>query len=336
LNATIAGQILTVNEAGVNCTVSLGASSGSYGASGGSGSVGVTIPAGCRYNTVLGPNWISVTSGASGSSSGNLQYTVSPNSTTTPRTGSISIGGQTFTIVQSALSCNITVDTSGLGSPFGAGGGSGTIGITANAASCQWTASSNASWATVGAPSGNGSGALGVTVTSNANSSTPRSTSLTVGGQTINVTQSGTTCIYALQSTTGSAPASGGSGSVGVIAPAGCAWNASSSAPWLSITSSGNSGTSNVSFVAAPNTGANPLTGTLTIAGLTYTLTQAGAGCSYTLGTSSTNVASMPTGTESFTSESHRMRTAPLEAGPLQLGILSTLSRRPAARVRSV
>ena len=154
LNATIAGQTLTVNETGVNCTVALGASSDSYGASGGSGSVGVTIPAGCTYDTVPGPNWISVTSGASGSSSGNLQYTVNPNSTTTPRTGSISIGGQTFTVVQSALSCSITVDTSGLGSPYGAAGGSGAIGITANAASCAWTASSAASWATVGAAVG--------------------------------------------------------------------------------------------------------------------------------------------------------------------------------------
>jgi large repetitive protein len=324
LNAAIAGQTLTVNETGVNCMVTLGASSGSYGASGGNGGVGVIIPAGCTYNTVPGPNWISVTSGASGSSSGNLQYTVNPNSTTTPRTGSISIGGQTFTVVQSALSCSITVDTSGLGSPYAAVGGSGSIGITANAASCGWTASSSAPWATVGTPSGSGSGSVGITVASNANSSTPRSTTLTVGGQSINVTQSGTTCMYSLQSATGSAPAGGGSGSVGVIAPAGCMWNASSNAPsWLTITSSGNSGTSNVSFVAAPNTGASPLTGTLTIAGLTYTVTEAGAGCSYTLGTSSTNVSStgLAAGTGSFT-----LSTATNGCSPSALSYASWIS----------
>jgi hypothetical protein len=41
-----------------------------------------------------------------------------------------------------------------------------------------------------------------------------------------------------------------------------------------------------------PNSGGNSLTGTLTIAGIAYTVTQGGAGCTYTLGSPSTSVAS--------------------------------------------
>ncbi len=80
---------------------------------------------------------------------------------------------------------------------------------------------------------------------------------------------------------------------MGVIAPAACNWTAlSNNTDWLSITSSGNAGTSDANFVAAPNTNAAPRMGTLTIAGQTYTVTEAGAGCSYTLGTSSVTASS--------------------------------------------
>jgi hypothetical protein len=62
---------------------------------------------------------------------------------------------------------------------------------------------------------------------------------------------------------------------VNVTAGTGCAWTASSNAPWLTITS-GATGTGNgpVGFSAAANAGGSR-TGTLTIAGQTFTVTQA-------------------------------------------------------------
>ena len=154
--ATIAGQTLTVNEAGTSCAVNLGASSATFSAASGSGSVTVTTPAGCSYSTITGPSWISLTSGSSGTGPGTLAYTVSPNSTTAARTGSFSVGGQLFTIVQQALACSVTVDTSGLGGPYPSSGGNGSIIVTTNGPSCSWTASSASIWATVSPVLGRG------------------------------------------------------------------------------------------------------------------------------------------------------------------------------------
>jgi hypothetical protein len=55
-----------------------------------------------------------------------------------------------------------------------------------------------------------------------------------------------------------------------------------------------------VQFTADPNASATPLTGTMTIAGITYTVTEAGAPCSYTLPSSSTTIAAAGT-SASFT-----------------------------------
>jgi hypothetical protein len=296
LNATIAGQTLAVNQVGVGCSVSLSSSATTITAAGGQGAVQVTAPVGCSYSTVTGPNWISVTSGGSGNGTGSaapLIFNVSANSTTVARSGSLTIGGQTFQIDQEGLACSVTVDTSGLGSPYGPGGGVGLVGVTTNGSNCSWNASSAAGFASVSPLSGLGNGTVSVTVSSNAGSTTARYTSLTIGGQNVPIQQSGTTCTYNLQSTDGTVPASGGSGTVGVVAPAVCTWNAvSNTPPWLSALSTGGAGSSSVQFVAQANTSSSPRQGTLTVAGLTYTVSQAGAPCTYTLTTSSLNVAS--------------------------------------------
>jgi hypothetical protein len=278
LTATIAGQTLTVTEAGTSCAVTLGVSSASFSAAGGPGSLSVNVAPGCPYRTITDPNWISVISGNS-TGPGTLDYFVSPNSTTTPRTGSFSVGGQSFTVTQQGQPCSVTVDTSDLGTPYPSTGGDGVIAITTNGPSCAWTASSANSWLTV-SPS-YGTGSSGVAVSAKTKSTTSRTTTLTIAGQTVNVTQGGTVCSYSLRSSSGSVPASGADGLVGVIAPSNCTWSSSSSASWLSITSSGNAGTSEVRFGAEENKTGALRTGTLIVAGLTYTVSQPAAPCTY-------------------------------------------------------
>ena len=293
LNATIGGNLLTVDQTGAACTAALDASAASFGSGGGTGSVVVTTPSGCGYSTVLGPSWISVTSGASNpASGGTLVFDVSPNTATFPRSGSLSIGGQLFSVSQEALACSITVDTSLLGSPFGAPGGPGSIGITANGSNCSWTASSDQSWASIAPHSGSGNGTVFVTAASNGLSPTPRLANLTVGGQTIGLTQNGIVCTYNLQSLTASVPGTGGAGGVGVVAATACTWNSVSNDPtWLTITSSGSAGSGDVQFVAQPNPTPAPRIGHLSIAGLSYTVNQAAAPCTYTLSSTGTTVA---------------------------------------------
>ena len=91
-------------------------------------------------------------------------------------------------------------------------------------------------------------------------------------------TGGGTTCNYAISPTSQSFSASGGSGTVNVTADSGCAWTATTSVSWIAVTT-GTSGSSNgtVSYTVAANTSTNQRTGTLTIAGKTFTATQAGS-----------------------------------------------------------
>jgi hypothetical protein len=85
-------------------------------------------------------------------------------------------------------------------------------------------------------------------------------------------------CSFTLSATNLSFGNGAGNGSVGVTAPAGCAWTATSNASWLTITAGASgTGSGTVSFSVQANTTPSPRTGTLTIAGQTVTVTQAAA-----------------------------------------------------------
>src|SRR5204862_92088 len=73
-------------------------------------------------------------------------------------------------------------------------------------------------------------------------------------------------------------------GNVAVTAGTGCSWTATSNDAWLTI-SAGASGSGNgtVSYSVAANTGTTSRTGTMTIAGQTFTVTQAGAPCTFSI-----------------------------------------------------
>lgn len=78
---------------------------------------------------------------------------------------------------------------------------------------------------------------------------------------------------YSLSSQSASFPVSGGSGSVNVIASAGCPWTAVSNNAWIQITGGASgSGNGTVSYRVTSSTAAR--TGTLTIAGKTFTVNQ--------------------------------------------------------------
>ena len=90
-------------------------------------------------------------------------------------------------------------------------------------------------------------------------------------------TDCGGTCTFSISPTSASSPATGGTGTVTVTATAGCSWSAVSNASFITVTS-GTSGMGNgtVGYSVAANTLTTSRTGTLTIAGQTFTVTQAG------------------------------------------------------------
>ncbi|MGH9845746.1 MAG: Kelch repeat-containing protein, partial [Blastocatellia bacterium] len=106
---------------------------------------------------------------------------------------------------------------------------------------------------------------------------------LTVDGRTANRVRvafagGATSCNYSISPTSQSFNANAGTGSVNVTAPNGCAWTAAGNASWITITSgSSGSGNGTVNYSVAQNTSAAQRTGTMTIAGQTFTVTQAGS-----------------------------------------------------------
>jgi len=89
----------------------------------------------------------------------------------------------------------------------------------------------------------------------------------------------GGTCSYSINPTSASVAATGGSGTVTVTASAGCAWTAASNASFITVTGGASgSGSGTITYSVAANTGTTSRTGTLTIAGQTHTVTQAGTG----------------------------------------------------------
>lgn len=87
----------------------------------------------------------------------------------------------------------------------------------------------------------------------------------------------GGVCSYSISPTSASAAAAGGTGSVNVSAGATCNWTAASNSAFITITSGANgTGNGTVNYSVAANLGTASRTGTLTIAGQTFTVNQAG------------------------------------------------------------
>jgi hypothetical protein len=146
--------------------------------------------------------------------------------------------------------CQINV--SNAPSAFAAGGGQGTVTITTSR-DCTWSISTNASWVSVGSTNGQGDATIPYAVAANPAPSA-RSATITVGGQTVQFSQSPAPCRYALSRSGDSIGFDGGRMTVELETLTGCAWTASSDASWLTITSgqSGNaSGT--IGLLAAAN-----------------------------------------------------------------------------------
>ena len=94
------------------------------------------------------------------------------------------------------------------------------------------------------------------------------------------------------QPTSQSVTAAGGAGTaIAVSATSGCSWTAASNAPWITgVTPGSGTGNVTVNFTIAANPTGTPRTGTLTVAGQTFTVNQQGAACAYSINPTSQSV----------------------------------------------
>ena len=154
---------------------------------------------------------------------------------------------------------------------FNAAGGNGSIAVTTQSA---WTATSNDSWITISSgASGSGNGSVVYSVAQN-NTGFARTGTITVAGKTFTVTQDACAVGFSPAAAI-TVDAAGGSFSVNVSAPTGCAWTAMSNTAWITL-NSGTSGSGDgvINYTIPLNTIATSRSGTITIAGKTLTVTQ--------------------------------------------------------------
>jgi hypothetical protein len=154
-------------------------------------------------------------------------------------------------------------------------------------AGCSWTASPSEPWIRLDRSSGDGPASVAVSYGVFTEDATRRAAvqvrwPTATAGQNAWVTQEG--CRYGFDLTAASFPALGGTRTVTVVTQAlsascsiGCPWTATSSAAWIRITSSmPRAGDDRFSYEVDANTGSARV-GTITVAGRTLTVNQAGS-----------------------------------------------------------
>jgi hypothetical protein len=153
-------------------------------------------------------------------------------------------------------------------------GFSGSVSVITGS-SCAWTATSPDSWITVAGGSHAGLGSVNYTV---AASSTARTGTLTVAGQTVTINQGAGSCTYSVSPLSQSVPSTGFSGSVSVITGSSCAWTATSAVTWITVAGGSHAGLDSVAYTVAANSTSSARTGTMSVAGQTVTIAQAAGG----------------------------------------------------------
>ena len=283
---SVAGHTFTLTQAGVSCSYSITPSNEAMSAAGGTSTIAVATGSACAWTVAAHAGWITIVSGGSGTGPGTVKLNVAANSGGA-RTGTATIALQTFTVTQAAAPCGYALSPETVDIP--ATGGEGRTTVTAGAG-CAWTAVSNApSWITVtSTPSGTGNGV--VVFNAAANAGAARSGTISIGGQTLTVTQQAAPCAFSISPSAQSFTAAAGSGAVAVTTGTGCGWTAASNnVNWLTITgAAAGTGNGSVGFAVAANAGP-PRTGTLTVAGETFTVTQ-DAPCTFSIAPSSQTI----------------------------------------------
>jgi hypothetical protein len=157
--------------------------------SGGNASGSVSSQSGCTWTAASNSGWIKVTSGATGTGNGSVTYNVSPNSTSTARTGSLTIAENTLTVTQTGQpACSYSVSPLSKSAYYFGGYASESV---SSPSRCSWSAVSKVSWIrVVSGAAGAGKGTVKYYINRNG-SHTARTGTLTIAGKTVTVKQGG-------------------------------------------------------------------------------------------------------------------------------------------------
>ena len=101
---TVAGKTFTVTQDGpsASCDYKVTPKFNGFTASGGNGSLDLSVEANCVWKATSNSPWITITSSCCGIASGTITYSVSANPGPSARNGTITIAGQAHSVKQKA------------------------------------------------------------------------------------------------------------------------------------------------------------------------------------------------------------------------------------------
>jgi BACON domain-containing protein/all-beta uncharacterized protein len=170
------------------CGYSLSPVSSFFSESGGSGSFALSAGNGCSWTVTSNDGWITLSSPGSGIGSDTVTYEVRENFTGSPRTGTITVAGQTFTVLQDAGLPDCLYLVSPISASVSSGGGTGVLNVFCEER-CAWLATTDVGWITITSSGmGIGNGTVNYSVTANA-TGLSRKGRITVAGQVFTVKQ---------------------------------------------------------------------------------------------------------------------------------------------------
>jgi hypothetical protein len=238
-------------------------------AAGGTTSTSLTIAQNVNWTATTSTPWLSITSPENGAGSTTVQVLTAANPTVYERSGTVIVGGQTFTVTQAGLNADVSYEET----VFSTDGGSGWVDVSPEG-NAQWQAVSNASWLTVAiGASGTGPGSVFIVADPYTNTSQSRTGSVTIAGKTVYLTQRGYT--LSISPEVAQVGSNAGAGEFGVAAPISAVWEAIVTQPWITLVG-GNTGLGNgtVRYSLAANTTGQTRTGRIIVSGREYTITQ--------------------------------------------------------------
>jgi hypothetical protein len=198
---------------------------------------------------------MSITSGSTGTGSGVVTVSVTPNPTTGPRTGTLTVAGQAIPVREDGLT-ECTVDISPASASFDEGSDTGSFAVIAPG-DCAWVGTSGAAWVRlISGAEGTGNGTVTFAVERNRDIAA-RTGGIAVGGRTFEVVQSGDVsgCEYSVTPIEFTPCMSVSFEMTATLTTqAGCPWTAAPDASWISVTR-GRSGTGSgtIAFRVADN-----------------------------------------------------------------------------------
>lgn len=221
-----------------DCSFSVSASSQAFAVTGGTGSfqVDASVPE-CAWTVSSPAPWITILQPlAPVFGDGTVQFSVDANADQVNVAGgtrTVSLTSEEFDFEVSQAGCTYALDQSAV-----AATASGDTSYTVNLDTpsvCSWTAVSRASWILVqNGTSGTGDGSIEVFVLDNPTVQ-PRTGTVSIGDQTLTVTQAGLACDYALNPSSINACPDGRVFTLGIAATDGCLWTLHPGAAWISV-----------------------------------------------------------------------------------------------------